>query len=224
MTTKEITKAEVSLQSPKALMKFAGELKNFIVKQKLFTPIQGKNYVNVEGWQFAGGNLGLLPVVEKCERLNRPSEIIYQASVALYAGERIVSRGIAVCSSKEKGKNAKDEYVIASMAQTRAEGKAYRLILGWLMKVAGYEATPSEEVSATGKEEKPKEAVVAKTEKSGVNYVDQVKKFLYKKGAKAEWPALELLCKLTGKQYDKFSQITQVQAKFLIGKLLIAKK
>ena len=32
------------------------------------------------------------------------------------------------------------------MAQTRAEGKAYRLLLGWLMKAAGFEATPAEEM------------------------------------------------------------------------------
>jgi len=142
-----MTKEIISLQSPQSLMGFSGELKKFIVSQNLFTNIKGKNYVNVEGWQFAGGNLGIFPVVETCEKLERGTEVAYRASVALYAGEKIVSRGIAICSSKESGKTGKDEYVIASMAQTRAEGKAYRLILGWLMKVAGYEPTPTEEVS-----------------------------------------------------------------------------
>ncbi len=32
------------------------------------------------------------------------------------------------------------------MAQTRAVGKAYRNILAWLMKAAGFEATPAEEM------------------------------------------------------------------------------
>ena len=32
------------------------------------------------------------------------------------------------------------------MAQTRAEGKAFRMILAWLMKAAGFEATPAEEM------------------------------------------------------------------------------
>lgn len=136
----------VKLDSPQSLTIFAEELKKFIVKQNLFTNIQGKNYVNVEGWQFAGGNMGLFPVVESCERLDRENEVAYKASVALYSGERIISRGIALCSSKERSRTNADEYVIASMAQTRAEGKAYRLILGWLMKVAGYEATPKEEI------------------------------------------------------------------------------
>ena len=41
-------------------------------------------------------------------------------------------------------------FAICSMAQTRAEGKAYRLLLGWLIKAAGYEATPSEEMDSLG--------------------------------------------------------------------------
>ena len=32
------------------------------------------------------------------------------------------------------------------MAQTRAIGKAYRNLLAWLMKAAGFEATPAEEM------------------------------------------------------------------------------
>ena len=36
------------------------------------------------------------------------------------------------------------------MAQTRAIGKAYRNVIGWVMKLAGYEATPSEEMAKMG--------------------------------------------------------------------------
>jgi hypothetical protein len=58
----------------------------------------------------------------------------------------VLSRGYAVCSNKEHSKKRFDEYAIASMAQTRAVGKAYRNILAWLMKAAGFEATPAEEM------------------------------------------------------------------------------
>ncbi|MEO0304707.1 MAG: hypothetical protein ABIM64_05545, partial [candidate division WOR-3 bacterium] len=199
------------------LMNFANNLKNFIVKQGLYTNIQGKNYVNVEGWQFAGGNMGLFPVVEKCERLNRQGETIYQASVAIYHNDKIISRGIAVCSSKEKGKNQKDEYVIASMAQTRAVGKAYRLIIGWLMKAAGYEVTPAEEM---------KEIVKTKTRtdkeraKNNVDYVGQVKAILFKKGAKNEKEALEILKKKTGLVWKSFKGISPVAAQRALAEIL----
>jgi hypothetical protein len=215
------SKALVSLQSPKALMQFATHLKGFIIKQGLYTNIQGKNYVNVEGWQFAGGNMGLFPVVEKCEKLDRGAEITYRAEVAIYHHEKIVSRGIAICSSKEKGKDAKDEYVIASMAQTRAVGKAYRLIIGWLMKAAGYESTPSEEmksVKETAKDEKS--APVKETPKNNVDYITQVKAILAKKGAKDEKSALALLKNNTGLSWKSFNGISPVAAQRALAELL----
>jgi len=36
------------------------------------------------------------------------------------------------------------------MAQTRAIGKAYRNVIGWVIKLAGYEGTPSEEMVKVG--------------------------------------------------------------------------
>jgi|GEM_PF-1310429 len=57
-------------------------------------------------------------------------------------------------------------------------------------------------------------------DKTGVDYVNQVKVVLFKKGGKTEWKALELLHKLTGDQYDRFSDMTQTQAKQILAKLL----
>lgn len=147
--SEEIIATEVqmpSLSKPETLKEFSVELKKFIVSQNLYTPIQGKNYVNVEGWQFAGGSMGLVAVVDSCVKLDRPDEVAYEAVVVVYSGEKIVSRGFAICSSKESKKAKFDEYAVASMAQTRAVGKAYRLLLGFLMKMAGYEGTPTEEM------------------------------------------------------------------------------
>jgi hypothetical protein len=59
---------------------------------------------------------------------------------------QLVATGIALCSNAEKTKRYFDEYAILSMAQTRAIGKAYRNLLAWLMKAAGFEATPAEEM------------------------------------------------------------------------------
>jgi hypothetical protein len=51
------------------------------------------------------------------------------------------------------------------MAQTRAIGKAYRNLLAWLMKAAGFEATPAEEMDfqhdEPKKPSKPVQEVVA---------------------------------------------------------------
>lgn len=141
------------LSKPDTLKAFAVELKEFIVKQNLYTNIQGRNYVLCDGWMFAGGSMGLTAVVESCDRLERDTEIAYRATVIVYNGDKVVSRGIAICSNKERSKASFDEYAIASMSQTRAIGKAYRMLLGWLMKAAGYEGTPREEIDENNLEQ-----------------------------------------------------------------------
>ena len=153
--------SQVELNSPSDIMGFATHLKELIVQNKLFTNIKGKNYVNVEGWQIAGAFTGTYPIVEKVEQLPTPSgEYKYRAEVSLRnEQDNIVGYGVALCSNKEKGKKDFDEYAVASMAQTRAVGKAYRMKIGWLLKVAGYETTPAEEMDAV------KEAQVVEDEK-----------------------------------------------------------
>lgn len=144
-----VPEQSVDLASPKSLVDFATTLKRYIVEQKLYTKIKDKNYVNVEGWQFAGASTGVFPVVKSVERMDSPDEEIkYRAEVELrqVATDRTVGYGVAICSSKESKRKGSDEYVIASMAQTRATGKAYRNAFAWLMKMAGYEATPAEEM------------------------------------------------------------------------------
>lgn len=147
--TSELAKVteQVELTSPQQIMNFATDLKKMVVENKLYTQIQGKNYINVEGWQIAGAFIGIVPVVEKVENLSTDKEFKYRAEVSLRnkAGE-VVGGGMAVCTNKEPGKTRFAEYAIASMAQTRAVGKAYRLSIGWLLKVAGYETTPAEEM------------------------------------------------------------------------------
>lgn len=136
----------------------ADVLKRHVVDQKLFTGIQNKNYVHVEGWQFAGGLMGTFPRVIAVENLSSGNEIKWRADVEIVNLKtmEIISRGFAVCSSKESKKKGFDEYAILSMAQTRAIGKAYRNVIGWVMKLAGYEGTPSEEMRKV--DETPKEA------------------------------------------------------------------
>jgi len=138
------------LVNSSSMLALATELKKFILDQRLYTPIQGRNYVNVEGWQFAGGMLGVLPIIKGTTNLSSDKELKYSAScelINIQTGAK-VGGGFATCSNQEKGKKYFDEYAIESMAQTRCIGKAYRLMIGWLMKAAGYEATPAEEMDA----------------------------------------------------------------------------
>lgn len=154
----------ISTTSPKELIAFSNHLKTIIAENNLFTLIgkgaKQKAYVNVEGWQIAGAFCGMYPIVKWTKDLSKDyptrdgilaREIKYQAKVVIYKDDengvpKKQAVGYATCSNKENGKKYFDEYAIESMAQTRAIGKAYRTSLGYLLKMAGYEATPLEEM------------------------------------------------------------------------------
>lgn len=156
MTAKKTTSVtklkEYDMAAPQEMADMALVLKNHVVKQKLYSNIKGKNYAHVEGWQFAGGLMGLYPRVLQVENLSTDKEIKWKADVEIVRlkDDKVVGRGFALCSNQEQIKKTYDEYAIMSMAQTRAIGKAYRNMVGWVMKLAGYEGTPSEEMSKMG--------------------------------------------------------------------------
>lgn len=140
----------IALDRPKSSFELAKGIKKIIVENQLYTPIKGKNYVNVEGWQLAGMLVGIYPRIKTLERVETGTdEVKYRAEAALFnlKDGKTVGYGVALCSDKEHSKRSFDEYAIASMAQTRAISKAFRLTLGWLLKLAGYEATPADETA-----------------------------------------------------------------------------
>jgi hypothetical protein len=133
----------------------ATELATFIRENGLSMQLQGradKNYVNVEGWQYAGSLLSIVPIVEHLSNYSNEAETKYEAKVTLLDLKtgQTVGAGFAICSNKESGKKFYQEFAIASMAQTRAIGKAYRNVLAWIIRAAGYEATPAEEMDYAG--------------------------------------------------------------------------
>jgi len=136
---------------PKEIITKAKNIANALVpvvdRANLFNIIQGRKYVLAEGWTTMAAMLGVFPQTEYCKRLDRENEITYQARLVLkHVSGLVVGAGDAICSTKEASKAKFDEYAIASMAQTRAVGKACRLSFSWIMALAGYEATPAEEM------------------------------------------------------------------------------
>ena len=164
----ELTKPVYDIVNKDSMLGLSNELSRLIVEKKLTTNIKGKNYVNVEGWMFCGSALGLNPVITEVTDLTRRGtepgqvELKYMAKceVRNITTGQLVATGIAICSSFEHSKKGFDEYAILSMAQTRAIGKAYRNLLAWLMKAAGFEATPAEEMDfAVESPKKPSQTV-----------------------------------------------------------------
>jgi hypothetical protein len=147
------TERALAATSPKDMLYLAEDLANFVKENKLASDIQGKQFVNVEGWQYAGSRLGYTPIIEHVINVSpSEAEIKYQAKATIFdlRTQQTVGAGFAICSNKESGKKFYQEFAIASTAQTRAIGKAYRNILAWVMRAAGYEPTPTEEMEYLG--------------------------------------------------------------------------
>jgi hypothetical protein len=125
----------------------AEALKGVIRQQGLVSNIQGREHVRVEGWTTLGSMLGVVPVVA----WTRPTADGWEARVeARTLDGRIVGAAEAMCSKSERTWSKRDDYALRSMAQTRATSKALRGPLGFVVTLAGYEATPAEEMPADG--------------------------------------------------------------------------
>jgi hypothetical protein len=154
MSTELTNQPRFDLINSDSMLNLSKDLAKLIKEKGLSSNIQGKQFVNVEGWQFAGASLGLMPIITETTDLTRRGtepgqvEIKYMAKceVRNINTGQLVATGVAICSNFENSKKRFDEYAILSMAQTRAIGKAYRNLLAWLMKAAGFEATPAEEM------------------------------------------------------------------------------
>ena len=193
---KTLTKRTYEIDKPLQMVKMANLLKNHIIKYNLSVQIVGKDYVMVEGWQFAGGMMGLFPRVVKVENIGT-GKWMAQVEIINKKNNGVMGSGFAICSKEEMKKKSFDEYAILSMAQTRAIGKAYRNLIGWVMKLSGYESVPAEEMKGV-KTEKPvenkaknlmagdteKERIKKTAKEMGVNTIAGIER---KTGLKIDW-------------------------------------
>ena len=112
-------------------------------------------YVTVEGWEVLGTMLGIVPDTRIVEEMkNDKGRVIgFKARATLYQNpiienDEIVGGTVIARAEAQADKSGfqKDLFAIASMAQTRALGKAYRMGLSWIMKMAGFEGTFAEDM------------------------------------------------------------------------------
>lgn len=214
MDNKEITEIEViptnnlaslTAATPEEMISrataYADVLKKMIVKQKLYTAISGKNHVNIEGWSTLGTLLGVMPFIEwsrKCEG-NSETDIAYEARCVLKSmSGQVVGAGEAMASKSEGSPWGKNMFSIRSMAETRATGKAFRLSFAWIMKLAGYEGLPLEEVSVEKPKKLPVETSTVATADSLNSKVDE----LDDKASPAQIRMMFALCKQVGLTED----------------------
>ena len=131
--------------------KVATSLKKVIDDQGLAVQIGKKPngeanlYVTAEGWEVLGTMLGCTPFVEEVVEIpsDRKGHYIYKATVSIRHNDTVLARAEAIA---ERNQKQRERPFVYSMAQTRALGKAYRMALSWIIRMAGYEPTPAEEM------------------------------------------------------------------------------
>lgn len=125
-----------------------------VIKQRhLSARIGGRDHIMLEGWTLLGSMTGVFGEIE----WTRPIERGWEArAVARTMSGVTVGAAEAMCTRAERTWSQRDEYAIRSMAQTRALSKALRLPLGFIVELAGFAATPAEEMDGVTEQSEPR--------------------------------------------------------------------
>lgn len=125
----------------------ARQLRDYLRQARMTVRLpRGGEHVRIEGWQVLCHMCNLpLPSIVSVRREERENGYCYIAEAVLQYGGREY-RAYGLCASIEPNWANKPEFQLMSMAQTRAAGKVLRLLLGWIVTLAGYEPTPAEEM------------------------------------------------------------------------------
>ena len=121
-----------------------------VVKQANLSKRLGgqKEHLEYEAWQTIGQFFNCTPVTEWTRPLKDGEKIVgFEARVNVVNAEgRIIASAESMCMRDEKNWRDKPLYALRSMAQTRTAGKAIRSVFAWVAVLAGYSATPADEM------------------------------------------------------------------------------
>lgn len=124
----------------------ATALKGVLVAQGLVTKIRNSEHVRVEGWQTAAALCGISARVAWTKALDDGSGWVAHAEAVRIENGVVVGAGDGMCSRAESSWKSRDDFALRAMAQTRAVSRALRGVLAFIIVLAGYEATPAEEM------------------------------------------------------------------------------
>lgn len=147
----------------KRAKKVAEALKEFIA---LKPNASASKYPRIEDWIFVGNCYGHDARVVATQEIKRvvpihrdgqsqpevPWEYVAEAELVNRDG-RVVGHASAACSRDEAKWNQSPAFQLRSMAQTRAEAKAFSMKFRWVTVLAGLEGTPAEEMDSTENQE-----------------------------------------------------------------------
>lgn len=109
--------------------------------------INGEQYLEFEDWQTLGRFYGYTAAATETTEIWREGKLIgFSAKAVVYQNGQIASNAESSCMRDEPNWKTRPEFMLKSMAQTRACAKALRNVLAWVAVLAGYKPTPAEEM------------------------------------------------------------------------------
>lgn len=161
VVTEEPRKELILEGDPEAQLAFASKAANALmtIVSKKSNPvmIRGKQYLEYGDWQVLGRFYGATVQIEWTNPLkdddgkilrdrNTDRAFGYEARALVLRGSELISSAENMCTRDERRWKDADDYAVRSMAQTRTAAKALRNAFGWVAELAGYSATPAEEM------------------------------------------------------------------------------
>jgi len=126
----------------KEASKAAAALKKVLEKKPNKVMINKEQYLTFEDWQTLAYFYGYTVGATATDKIDGG----YSATAKVWKGGVQVSGAEASCTADEPNWKNKPDFQLRSMAQTRACAKALRNVLAWVAVLAGYAATPAEEM------------------------------------------------------------------------------
>ncbi len=131
--------------------KAASALRDVIESKPNKCVIRGKTFLQFEDWQTLGRFYGITVAARSTTYLEygRVRGFECHAEAILVSTSQVISSAQAMCLDDEEKWKDSPLYQLRSMAQTRAQAKALRNVLAWVVVLAGYQPTPAEEIDGS---------------------------------------------------------------------------
>jgi hypothetical protein len=127
--------------------KAAQALREVIERKPAKVVINGKTFLQFEDWQTLGRFYGVTAAARATNYIEQGRVRGYECHAeAIRADGQVISAAQAMCMDDESKWSDKPLFQLRSMAQTRAQAKALRNVLAWVVVMAGYAPTPAEEM------------------------------------------------------------------------------
>lgn len=129
--------------------KAAKALMSWVAQKPKKVMIRGEQFLEFSDWQIIGRFYGSTVSIDWAKPLlNAKGDGIrgYEARAVVLRNGEVIASAEAMCTRAEKNWSGRDEFMLRSMAQTRASAKALRQAFGWVAELAGMRTTPAEEM------------------------------------------------------------------------------